>query len=92
MRNPPRVTSVGLIPGGAFCICAADNREPSILDCRQPGGVFAWMSHEKGLAWPDRKGEVLLRALLAEGGTAILVFEDRKDAEACRTKLTRWRR
>ena len=87
----PQVTPVGSILGSPFCLCAADGRIPSIIDCRQPG-ISAWMSHDKGLSWPDRKGELLLRALLAEGGTAVLVFEDRIDAEQCRAKLLRWKR
>ena len=90
--QPPVVTNVQHIPGGAFCLCAADGRKPSITDLRQPGQVSAWLSHDRGLSWPDRKGEVLLRALLAEGGTAVLVFEDILDAEVCREKLTRWAR
>ena len=92
MIDPPQVTKVGRIPGGAFCVCAADARKPSIIDCRQPGQVSAWLSHDKGMSWPDRKGEILLKALLAEGGTAVMVFEEARDAELCRGKLLRWTR
>ncbi len=88
--QPPEVSPIGCIPRGGFYVYAADGGEPSLNDCRRPGTASAWLSHDCGLSWPDRRGEVFLRALLGEGGTAILVFENPYDAELCRAKLLRW--
>jgi hypothetical protein len=88
----PRILSVTrpvrIAPAGAYLLLAATApHRPSMADLQAPGRVFAWLSHDAGLAWPNRRGELLMDAVLAQGGTVALVFEAAADALACRERL-----
>ena len=87
--QPPTVTDVTPYGGGAFCVCAADGRAPAVGDLQQPGRASALLTFDPDMCWPDRRGEALLRAMLAQGGTAVLVFGKKRDAKRCRTRLAR---
>ena len=92
MMQPPIVSEVAPYPGGAFYVCAAEGRPPSLQDLRQPGQVSALLTFDPERCWPDRQGESLLRAVLAQGGTAVLVFDRKRDAKRGRARLARWAR
>lgn len=51
------------------------------------GEVSGLLTHEKGTAWPDARGDALLRAVLREGGVAGLLFADLGDAMAAKRRL-----
>jgi hypothetical protein len=52
--------------------------------------MSAMLSHDDGMNWPDKRGEQLMRAVLQECGTVVLLFDLQRDAKACRAKLLRW--
>ena len=63
--------------------------QPSVMDMRRPGHVIAMVTHDAGMTWPDKRGQQLMAAVLAEAGTVFLLFDARNDAEACRRRLVR---
>ena len=61
--------------------------KPSIVDLRRPGHLTTMITHDAGMTWPDKRGQQLMHAVLAECGTVFLLFDSRNDAEACRHRL-----
>lgn len=59
--------------------------EPESL--RRPGGLFAILTHDLGMTWPDEEGEALAAGFLAQGGVAALMFFSAADALACKRRL-----
>ena len=58
---------------------------PKLADA---GGALALLTHDPGMCWPDREGEALADAVLAQpGGAAFMAFEALADALACRKRL-----
>lgn len=54
----------------------------------RPGSVCALLTHELGMAWPDKRGIGLIEGVLAQSdGVAILGFEGLSDALACKRRL-----
>jgi hypothetical protein len=91
MRGILNVTQLQRIPtAGAYIVLAANApHKPSVADLRTPGRLSVLLSHDPGVAWPDRRGELLMDAVLAEYGTVALLFAAAEDAIACRNRLTR---
>ncbi len=84
------VTDVARWPGGPFVVSAAEApNKPNILDLRRPGHLTTMITHDVGMTWPDKRGQQLMHAVLAECGTVFLLFDSRNDAEACRRRLAR---
>jgi hypothetical protein len=54
---------------------------------RQAGQVGCVLTHDRGVTWPDPRGEAMARAVLAEGGGVVLGFETMADALACHRRL-----
>ena len=59
---------------------------------KTPGAVLACLTHDKGVTWPDRKGEAMVHAALEGGGMALLAFSDLGDALMCKRRAERSRR
>ena len=57
-----------------------------------PGATLACVTHDKGVSWPDRKGEGMVHAALDRGGLALLAFTDLGDALMAKSKAERARR
>jgi len=84
------LSEVACWPGGPFVVMAAQAPHmPSVADMRSPGYLTALLSHDSGLTWPDKPGQQIMKAVIAEHGTIFLLFENRNDAEACRRRLLR---
>ena len=84
------VTNVCRWPGGPFCVAAAHApHNPSVVDLRIAGHPIVLLGHDPGTSWPDKRGQQIMSAVLAECGTVILLFDNRHDAEACRRRLAR---
>lgn len=84
------VCDVARWPGGPFVVMAAEApNKPSIVDLRRPGHLTTMITHDAGMTWPDKRGQQLMHAVLAECGTVFLLFDTRNDAEACRRRLVR---
>jgi hypothetical protein len=90
MRGILNVTPPQRIPPARAYVVLASNapHRPSVVDLRTPGRLSALLSHDPGVTWPDRRGELLMDAVLAEGGTIALLFAAAEDAIACRSRLT----
>jgi hypothetical protein len=78
----------GLHPGG-WAIIIAHTPEDARPEClMRPGEVQAILTHDEGLSWPNRRGEALADAVLAQGGGPVaLVFRVLADALACKRRL-----
>ena len=80
--------------GSAWFVTVAASggpQDPETLTTRT-GGQSAVITHDAGLDWPDKKGQSLASAVLAQpGGAAVLIFEGLVDAMACRDRLRRER-
>ncbi len=77
-------------PGGPFVVMAAEKpHQPTVMDMRRAGHLVAMVTHDAGMTWPDKRGQQLMHAVLAEAGTVFLLFDTRNDAEACRRRLVR---
>ncbi len=84
------VTDVAMWPGGPFVVIAAEApHQPSVMDLRRAGHLTAMVTHDAGMTWPDKRGQQLMTAVLAEAGTVFLLFDSRNDADACRRRLVR---
>lgn len=74
---------------GAHLICVAIPPiapDPVAIATR---GQSAWVTHDPGQSWPDRRGCGIASAVLASGGGVVLAFETLGDALACRARLAR---
>ena len=89
MIGPLNVTRPARSPGSraVVILAALVPRRPSITDLWEPGRVHALLSHDPGVTWPDRRGELIADAVLAERGTIAFLFETAADANACRERL-----
>lgn len=71
-----------------WCVMISADPERARLDSlRRPGGLAALVTHDPGGTWPDRKGEALAMAVLAQGGAVGLAFASIADALACKRRL-----
>lgn len=91
MPRTLNVTHPAKSPGadGIWIFAAVPPHQPSVFDLRTPGRMSALLSHDAGLSWPDRRGELIMQAVLAESGTIALLFSTVEDALACRDRLLR---
>ena len=55
----------------------------------RPGGLFAVITHNPGMTWPDAKGCALASAVIGAGGGVVLGFATLGDALACHARLKR---
>ena len=70
-------------------IIAPAGSEASLAGLTTPGGVSAILTHEAGITWPQRSGQLLADEILRAGGTVCFEFENLADAFACRARLLR---
>ena len=92
LRLPPggaaRLHSLPATADCRWCVMLAADRERAGLDSLwRPGGLSALVTHDPGCTWPDRKGEALAMAVLAQGGAVGLAFASVADALACKRRL-----
>ena len=89
MIGPLNVTRPARSPGSqaVVILAAVVPRRPSITDLWDPGRIHALLSHDPGVTWPDRRGELIADAVLAERGTVAFLFESAADANLCRERL-----
>ena len=86
MNTPPGTRScLGLIPGTDtyFVFVAAPPLTPGmhLLDLlRRPGSLTLLLTHEEGVALPDRKGTLLAETMLGQGGSVVMQFASMTDA------------
>ena len=68
-------------------IIAASHAEavPAVLT--KPGAVCPLLTHAAGVSWPNRTGEALALAALADGGAVALGFVRLADAASCKARL-----
>lgn len=88
MGGAARLFSLPDLPGFAWVVVAAAIPEAARLESlTRRGGASALLTHDEGLAWPNRKGEALAVAMLAQGGAVALAFRTLADALACKARL-----
>ena len=77
-------------PPGAFgCIVARPPVESSLDAVARPGEIAAIINHDPGCTWPDRASQDLGRAVLEQGGVAVLAFSSLGDTLQCRARIQR---
>ena len=84
-----RVGSLPHLPGGFGCILARPPVEPTMDAIVRPGEISAIVTHDRGCNWPDRAGQAIARAILEQGGVAVLAFSSLGDALQCRARIQR---
>lgn len=83
-----RLFSLPDMPGFSWAVVVATRPEAARLESLTRRGAFsALLTHDEGLAWPNRQGEALARATLAQGGTVALAFATLADALGCKARL-----
>jgi hypothetical protein len=76
-----------VVPPG-FLVVVADTPEGATTEAlTRRGHASALLTHDAGMTWPDRRGEALAAAALAEGWTVALQFAALADAMACARRL-----
>jgi hypothetical protein len=68
-------------------ILARPPLEASPANLLRTGGLSACVTHPEGETWPDKRGEMLVRAALERGSPALLIFDTLQDALACKGRL-----
>jgi hypothetical protein len=75
--------------GGEWVVSVARAGAPEVIaDAMARPGLSGIVTHDRGLSWPDRRGEALATALLAQPGAVVfLLFASLADALGCRRRL-----
>ncbi|MGK7864520.1 hypothetical protein [Falsiroseomonas sp. E2-1-a4] len=83
-----RLFSLPDIPAFGWCvIVAADPARARLESLARRGALSAFLTHDEGLNWPNRRGEMLAGETLARGGAVALAFATMADALACKRRL-----
>ena len=83
-----RLFSLPDIPAFEWCvIVAADPARARLESLSRRGALSAFLTHDEGLNWPNRRGEMLAGETLARGGAVALAFATMADALACKRRL-----
>jgi hypothetical protein len=72
---------------GYTIIIAATEAQATPEALLRPGEVSALLSHDRGVSWPDAKGQAMARGVLAAGGMVALGFATLADALACQQRI-----
>lgn len=90
---PGAVARLHVLPfplhGCAHAIVIAHPPVEAVPEAIWRSGSNALLTHDPGMAWPDRRGEELARAALKQGGVAALAFSSKGDARRCLRRLAR---
>lgn len=94
MKLPPGTEArLGLIPqAGYFVFLAVPPLTAGshlLAQLEKPGSLTALITHDPGMDWTDRKGELLAEGVLHQGGAVVMRFETMADALGAQRRLVR---